>query len=271
MFEFEFMRNALTVSLIIAVLCPCIGMFLVLKRYSMIGDTLSHASLAGIALSLSVGGVPLAGAFAFTAVCGALIEYLRTRIKNADLALSVVLALCVGTAVTIISRGGLPVSVESIMFGSVLTVTRTDTYLALGLCAASVLTLILLYDKLLFVAYDEESAQIAGVHVKVFNYVFMVLTAAAISVAIRIVGVLVLSSMLTLPVAAALQLERGFKFTLVFSVLFSIVDIVTGLVLSYNLNAAPGGLTALVSVAVLLIVILVKGLTRAIRRSGQNS
>ena len=252
--------------MIIAVLCPCIGVFLVLRRYSMIGDTLSHASLAGIALSLSVGGIPLLGAFTFTALCGALIEYLRTHIKNADLVLSVVLALCVGTAVTLISRGGLPVSVESLMFGSVLTVTRADMLLALGLCAASVLTLVLLYDKLLFVAYDEEAAQIAGVHVKVFNYVFMILTAAAISVAIRIVGVLVLSSMLTLPVATALQLKRGFKVTLICSVVFSVIDLLAGLILSYNLNVAPGGLTALVSVAVLLLVILTRGVGTAIKR-----
>jgi zinc transport system permease protein len=260
------MRNALAVSLIIAVLCPCIGVFLVLRRYSMIGDTLSHASLAGIALSLSVGGTPLAGAFVFTALCGALIEYLRSHIKNADLALSVVLALCVGAAVTIISRGGLNVSVEGLMFGSMLTVTRGDTLLALALCAASVLTLILLYDKMLFVAYDEEAAQIAGVRVKAFNYVFMVLTAAAISVAIRVVGVLVLSSMLALPVAAALQLGRGFKVTLVFSVIFSVIDILAGLILSYNLNVAPGGLTALVSVAVLLLVILAKNANKAMKR-----
>ena len=262
MFEFEFMRNAFAVSLIISVLCPCIGMFLVLRNYSMIGDTLSHASLAGIALSATLGGAPLLGAFAFTAACGALIEYLRTHIKNGDLALSVVLALCVGSAVTIISRGNLGISVEGLMFGSVLTVTRADTFLALGLCAASVITLILLYDKLLFVTYDEEAARIAGVRVRVFNYVFMILTAAAISVAIRIVGVLVLSSMLTLPVATALQLKKGFFATLVFSVIFSVIDILAGLILSYNLNVAPGGLTALVSVAVLILVILIKSISR---------
>jgi zinc transport system permease protein len=263
------MQNALAVSLIIAVLCPCIGVFLVLRRYAMIGDTLSHASLAGIAISLSVGGTPLVGAFLFTAACGALIEYLRAHIKNADLVLSVVLALCVGAAVTIMSTGRLGVSVEGFMFGSILTVTRGDTLLALGLCVASVVTLIALYDRLLFIAYDEEAAQIAGVRVRLFNYVFSILTAAAVSVAIRIVGVLVLSSMIALPVAAALQLGRGFKATLAFSVIFSVIDIMAGLFLSYYLNVAPGGFTALVSVAVLFIVIIGKNIVKAVKRGKQ--
>jgi zinc transport system permease protein len=259
MLKYDFMQNAFLVSAFIAVLCPCIGVFLVLRRYSMIGDTLSHASLAGIAIALTAGGSPILGAFLFTTACGALIEFLRGYFrKNADLILSVVLALCVGVAVTIISSGRLHVSADAFMFGSILTVTRSDMYMALGLSAVSVVTLITLYHQLVYIAYDEEAAKVAKVRVKLINYVFSVLVAAAVSVSIRIVGVLVLSSMLSLPVAAALQLGRGFRTTLLCSVLFSVVDIMLGLILSYYMNVAPGGLTALISVAVLLIVIILK-------------
>ncbi len=263
MLTYGFMQNAFVVSIFIAILCPSIGIFLVLRRYSMIGDTLSHASLAGITIGLLFDQNPVVGAFVFTSLAGALIEFLRSFFKkNTDLILSIVLALCVGTAITIISSGRLHTSADSFLFGSVLTVTRFDTVMVMILSVISVLTLLLLYHQLVYIAYDEEAAKIAGVRVRLLNYIFSILVASAISVTIRIVGVLVISSMIALPVAAALQLGKGFKVTLVFSVIFSVVDIMLGLILSYYLGVAPGGFTALVSVAVLVLVIVAKGLIK---------
>lgn len=262
------MQNAFLVSLLIAILCPSIGIFLVLRRYSMIGDTLSHASLAGITIGLLFDQNPVLGAFVFTSISGALIEFLRGFFKkNTDLILSVVLALCVGIAITIISSGKLHTSADSFLFGSVLTVTASDTIMVLILSLVSVLTLILLYHQLIYISYDEEAAKIAGVKVKLLNYVFSILVASAISVTIRIVGVLVISSMIALPVASALQLGKGFKWTLIFSVIFSLIDIMLGLVLSYYLNVAPGGFTALVSVALLIAVMLYKKIASQPKRS----
>lgn len=257
--NYEFMRNALFVSVFISILCPCIGIFLVLRRYSMIGDTLSHASLAGITLGLMCNQSPILGAFIFTAICGAMIEFLRSYFKKyTDLILTIVLSLSVGTAITIISSGKLHANADSFMFGSILTVTRFDMLMVLVLSAVSVMTLIFLYHQLVYIAYDEEAAKIAGVKVKLINYVFSILVASAISVSIRIVGVLVLSSMIALPVATALQLGKGFKLTLIFSIIFSVIDIMLGLFISYYLNVAPGGFTALISVAVLVAVMVTK-------------
>jgi zinc transport system permease protein len=253
------MQNALFVSAFISVLCPCIGIFLVLRRYSMIGDTLSHASLAGVAIGLLCGQNPVLGAFLFTSLCGALIEFLRSYFRRyTDLILSIVLALSVGTAITIMSSGRLHANADTFLFGSVLTVTRLDMIMIAALSLISVLTLALLYHQLLYIAYDEEAAKVAGVRVRLINYIFSILVASAISVSIRIVGVLVLSSMIALPVAAALQLGRSFQATLLLSVAFSALDIMLGLFLSYYLNVAPGGFTALVSVAVLLLVLAAK-------------
>lgn len=267
MLQYEFMQNALAVSVLISILCPCIGIFLVLRRYSMIGDTLSHASLAGIAIGLLGGANPILGAFVFTSLCGALIEALRRYFqKFTDLILTIVLSLSVGTAITIMSSGRLHVNINSFMFGSVLTVSRQDLYTVLALSLLSVLMVLLLYNQLVFIAFDEEAARIAGVKVQLINYVFSILVAAAIAVSVRIVGVLVLSSMLALPVATALQLGKGFRATLISSVAFSLVDIVSGLFLSYYLNCAPGGISALVSVFVLLAVIVVKRLPASLRR-----
>lgn len=272
MLNYGFMQNAFLVSIFIAILCPSIGIFLVLRRYSMIGDTLSHASLAGITIGLLVGQNPVIGAFVFTSLAGALIEFLRGYFKkNTDLILSIVLALCVGTAITIISSGNLHTNADSFLFGSILTVTGYDTIMVMILSLVSVLTLILLYHQLVYIAYDEEAAAIAGVKVRLLNYIFSILVASAISVTIRIVGVLVISSMIALPVAAALQLGKGFKATLVFSVVFSIIDIMLGLILSYYLGVAPGGFTALVSVVVLVVVIAAKRimqLTRTAQKQG---
>jgi len=265
-FNYTFMQNAIFVSVFISILCPCIGIFLVLRRYSMIGDTLSHASLAGVTLGLMSNQNPILGAFIFTSVCGALIEFLRNYFKKyTDLILTIVLALSVGTAITIISSGKLNASADSFMFGSILTVTRFDMIMVLALSAVSVLTLILLYHQMIYIAYDEEAAKVAGVKVRLINYVFSILVASAISVSIRIVGVLVLSSMIALPVATALLLGKGFKLTLIFSIVFSIIDIMLGLFISFYINVAPGGFTALVSVAVLVLVLLVKKIQAAIR------
>ncbi len=259
MFNYSFMQNAIFVSVFISILCPCIGIFLVLRRYSMIGDTLSHASLAGITIGLLSKQNPILGAFIFTSICGALIEFLRSYFKKyTDLILTIVLSLSVGTAITIISSGKLHANADSFMFGSILTVTRFDMIMVLILSAISVLTLILLYHQLVYIAYDEDAAKVAGVKVRLINYIFSILVASAISISIRIVGVLVLSSMIALPVATALQLEKGFKLTLIFSIVFSVIDIMSGLFISYYLNVAPGGFTALISVAILVLVLVIK-------------
>lgn len=266
MFNYTFMQNAIFVSVFISILCPCIGIFLVLRRYSMMGDTLAHASLAGVTMALLTNQNPILGAFAFTSICGVLIEFLRNYFKKyTDLILTIILSLSVGIAITIISSGKLNANADSFMFGSILTVTQTDMIMVLILSMLSVITLILLYHQLIYIAYDEEAAKVAGVRVKLINYIFSLLVAAAISVSIRIVGVLVLSSMIALPVATALQLEKGFKETLIYSIIFSFIDIMLGLFLSYYLNVAPGGFTAIVSVVVLVLVLIFKKLKSSIK------
>ncbi|MEA4893934.1 MAG: metal ABC transporter permease [Oscillospiraceae bacterium] len=271
MLSYDFMQNAFFVSLFISVLCPSIGVFLVLRRYSMIGDTLAHSSLAGITIGLVCNQSPVLGAFVFTSLCGALIEFLRRYFKKyTDLILTVVLALSVGTAITIISSGKLRANADSFMFGSILTVTKTDMIMVAVLSVISVLTLVFLYHQMVYIAYDEEAAKVAGVRTGLINYVFFVLVASAISVSIRIVGVLVLSSMIALPVATALQLEKGFKTTLIFSIVFSVIDIISGLIISYYLNVAPGGFTALVSVFVLILVMAGKKLYHGSKSMSKN-
>jgi zinc transport system permease protein len=259
MFQYVFMQNALMASVLISILFPIVGVFLVLKRYSMMGDTLSHASFAGVAIGLILGYNPILCAFIFTALCGLSIEFLRDYYKKyAELILVILLTFSVGIGITLVSTGKAGANVNSYLFGSILTVTKSDLLIMLVLSVVSIVTLYSLYNELLYITFDEESAKISGVKVKVINYVFALLVGATISVSLRILGILVMSSMIALPVATALQMNKGFKHTLIYSILFGFIDIIFGLFISYYINCAPGGTIALTSVAVLIIIIASK-------------
>jgi len=256
MFQYNFMQNAFMIAILISILCPLIGMFLVLKRYSMMGDTLSHASFAGVAAGLMFHMHPILSAFCLTSIFGVLIEILRRHFKNyAELILVVILSLSVGIAITLISSGLVHANIDSFLFGSILTVTREDFYIVFLLSIISLFIVSRLYHSLMFMIFDEEGAKISGINIKFINYTFAVLVAATISVSIRIVGILVISSLIALPIATALQLRKGFKTTLLFGVLFSFIDIISGITISYWINAAPGGVIAIMSVLVLAFVL----------------
>lgn len=260
LFQYNFMKNAVLAALFISILCPAVGTFLVLKRYSMIGDTLAHASFAGVAIGLVFGFNPILCAFIFTSICGLAIEYLRNYYKKyAELILVIVLSLCVGIAITLISTGRINANVNSFLFGSILTVTKEDLITVIVLSVISALTLTILYHKLVYITFDEEGAKVSGIHVKLINYLFALLVGATISVSIRIMGILVISSMIAVPVATAIQLKKGFLATLLLSIFFGFIDIMSGLVISYYIDCAPGGTIALTSIVVLLIIIIFRG------------
>lgn len=257
MFEFVFMQNAFIAGFIVSVLCPFIGLFIVLRRYSMIGDTLSHSSFAGVAIGLVIGTNPLLTAFLFTSICALVIEALRTYYKKyAELVMSIVLTLSLGIAIILISSGKASAKVDSFLFGSILTVTKSDILLIAIIGGICLITLLFLYNKLIYVTFDEVGAKTSGINVKAVNYIFTLLVGATISLSIRVMGILVVSSILVVPVATAMQLKKGFTKTLIFSILFGFLDVMIGLVLSYYINSAPGGTIALTSVIFLLLTLI---------------
>ena len=259
MLQYGFMQNAIIAGIFISILCPAVGIFLVLKRYSMIGDTLSHSSFAGVAIGLVFGFNPILTAFIFTSIAGLVIEFLRDYYKKyAELILVIVLTFSVGIAIVLISTGKANADVNSFLFGSILTVSQNDIYTVVILSIISVITLTFLHNELLYITFDENGAKVCKIKVKLINYIFALLVGATISVSIRILGILVISSMIAMPVAAALQLHKGFKITFLFSILFGFVDIMAGLFLSYYINSAPGGTIAITSVVLLLVVIIGK-------------
>jgi zinc transport system permease protein len=257
LFQLTFMRNAVIAAILISVLCPTIGIFLVLKRYSMVGDTLAHSSFAGVAIGLVLGYNPIIIAFIFTSICAISIEFLKSYFKQySDLILPIILTFSVGIAITLTSSGNAAGNIESFLFGSMLTVGTSDLYTIIALSILCIVLLIVLYDKLVYITFDEDGAKISQINVKLLNYIFAILAGAAISVSIRIIGILVVSSMVAVPVATAMQLKKGFKTTLIFSIIFGFIDVIIGLISSYFINCAPGGTIALTSVAVLILVLL---------------
>lgn len=259
MFELDFMRNAFIAGGIISVLCPFIGLFLILRRYSMIGDTLSHSSFAGVAIGLVIGVNPMITAFLFTTFCALIIEFLRGYYKRyAELVMSIVLTLSLGIAIVLISSGKAAANVNSFLFGSILTVTKQDITLILTTGIICFLILIFIYNKLVYITFDEEGAKTTGIRVRLINYIFTILIGATISMSIRIMGILVISSIIVVPVATAIQLNKNFNKTLIFSIIFGFIDIMLGLTLSYYINSAPGGTIAIVSVFTLIITLIFK-------------
>ena len=246
-------------GVVVSVLCPIIGLFIVLRRNSMIGDTLSHSSFAGVAIGLVFGVNPIISAFLFTTICAVIIEFLRGYYKKyAELVMSIVLTLSLGIAIILISTGKANANVNSYLFGSILTVSKSDLLIIATAGIICLLILRVIYNKLIYITFDEEGAKTAGINVKFINYLFTILVGATISLSIRIMGILVISSIIVVPVATSMQLKKNFNKTLTLSVLFGLVDILLGLVFSYYFNSAPGGTIALTSVIVLVITLILK-------------
>lgn len=257
MFKYEFMRNAFMAGMLISVLCPVIGSFLVLKRFSLMGDTLSHSAFAGVASALFLGYNPGIFSLIYTIASAVAIEFLRKRFRSyQEVIMSVILTFNTGLAIVLASSRKIGTSINQFLFGSVLTVTRKDIILVAGVTAAVLLFVAVFYKKMLYSTFDEEGASIHGIKTERINYIFAVLTGATIGVSLRITGLLVISAVLVLPVAAALNLRRGFRDTLIISIVCGIITVVSGLLISYNFDLAPGGTIALVSVAVLLVSLI---------------
>ena len=257
-FSFSFMRYAFFASICIGILCPTIGIFIVLRRFSLLGDTLAHASLAGAATGILCSGNPIPYAIGYSVAAGAGIDLLQSRFpRRSDLTLAIVLALSAGIAVTLMSSGLLHANAESVLFGSILTVDRSDAIAILVLPAAAVLLTFLLRYDMIYVAFDEVAAKFAGVRIRAVSFLFSVIAAASVAASIKILGALVISSMVAIPVASALQFRKGIRATAVISIAVSVVSAIGGLFASYALNVAPGGATALISVFILLSVILI--------------
>jgi len=253
----SFMQRALLAGLMVAVVCPAIGLFLVLRRLAQYGDTLAHVSLVGVAAGVLSRTFPVYTGLAFSVLASLAMDWLRRRYSQySELSLAIMAPASLALAVVLLSTtGGGGSEVMGYLFGSIVTVT-VSSLVMIGLLGLLVMAaLLLLYKELLSVTFDEEHARISGLPVQLVGTVFMVLTAMTVAMAMSVVGVLLVSALIVVPVATALQLARSFRGALAWSVAVGVVSVLTGLTLSYTLNLMPGGTVALTAVAVLLLVL----------------
>ncbi|MCG4565803.1 metal ABC transporter permease [Anaerosalibacter bizertensis] len=251
------MQRSLIMGIIIAIIAPTIGLFLVLRRLSVIGDAISHVALAGAAFGLLLGIYPVYTAIGFSIIAVLGVEKLRKEYSEyAELSLSIVLSAGIGLASILISLGNTS-GIFSYLFGSLALVTKKDIWVVSILGSFIIISVLFLYKGLFYLTFDEESARMAGVPVRKINTFFSILVALTIGISMRTVGVLLISSLMILPVATSLLISKSFKQALLYSNLFGIISVVLGLISSFYFDLAPGGTIVLTALLILIIVMVI--------------
>ncbi|MBC1271971.1 metal ABC transporter permease [Listeria booriae] len=268
LFEYDFIRNTFIVGIVIGIVAPLLGSFIVVRRLSLMADALSHVSLAGIAVSLYLSKMyiplvalnPLYLGFGFAVGGSLLMEKLRNVYKQfQELAIPIIMSAGMGFSVIFISlANGFNTDLFSYLFGSVSAVSRSDMWTILATAFVVLLTVFFLYKELFLLSFDEEYAKASGIPAKVVDVIFMLLVALVIASSMRIVGILLVSSLMTLPVAAAIRIAKGFKQTIGYSILFGEIAVLGGLISAFYLDLAPGGSIVIISVIILVTTITVQ-------------
>ncbi|MBC1473567.1 metal ABC transporter permease [Listeria grandensis] len=268
LFEYDFIRNTFIVGIVIGIVAPLLGSFIVVRRLSLMADALSHVSLAGIAVSLYLSKMylplvalnPLYLGFGFAVGGSLLMEKLRNVYKQfQELAIPIIMSAGMGFSVIFISlANGFNTDLFSYLFGSVSAVSRSDMWTILATACIVLFTVFFLYKELFLLSFDEEYAKASGIPAKVVDVIFMLLVALVIASSMRIVGILLVSSLMTLPVAAAIRIAKGFKQTIGYSILFGEISVIGGLISAFYLDLAPGGSIVIISVIILVTTISVQ-------------
>lgn len=260
LFQYSFMVRGLEAGIIIAIIAPLIGIFLVLRRYSLIADTLSHVSLAGVAIGLLLKLNPLLTALMATIVSSVAIERLRISKKVfGESALSLFLSGSLALAIVLISlTGGFNTDIFSYLFGSITTVKQEDVFVIGILGVFVIATIIAFYKELVFITIDEEAAKVSGIPTKMINILLIMLAALTVSLSLPIVGALLISALIVIPVVTALQLRTSFKKTIFIAEGISLFSVISGIILSFYLNLATGGTIVLITIILFLLTLFFK-------------
>jgi len=264
-FDLAFMQRALVACVAVGAFAPTIGVFLVQKRLSLIGDGIGHVAFAGVGAGLLAGWAPLWTALVF-AVGGSLgIEWFRARRRTSgDVALAILFYSGIALGVVLISLGGgLSADVLTYLFGQPLTVRPEEVWAIVGLGLGIVVAVLALRRAMFSVVTDEEWSRVAGLPVGALNALLAVLTAVAVVAAMQIVGILLVAAMMVLPVASAQTLARSFRASLAIAVAIGVGASIAGLVVSRAVGTAPGGTIVLVAAGVFVIVAVASRTVRA--------
>jgi zinc transport system permease protein len=257
-FEREYMQLALAAGLVVGACAPLIGVFLVERRMSLLGDGIGHLAFAGIAAGLLLEIWPVWTALLVAAGGALAIEWLRNRgTATGDLALALFFYGGIALGVVLISRADAgSVNVLPYLFGSILTVEAADVWVVVAIGASIVASVALMGRVLLASVLDAESARVAGLPVDAASSLLAVLTAVTVVAAMRVVGVLLIAALMVLPVASSRLLARSFRSTVAISVAVGLVSVVVGLVAARLWALAPGGSIVLVAAGCFVVTAL---------------
>jgi zinc transport system permease protein len=268
MLELDFMRHAFGAGIVVGLLAPAVGFFLVQRRLSLIGDGIGHVAFAGVALGYLL-DLPLVLTALAVSVVGALaIEGLRARRRTAgDQALALVFYTGIAGGVVLVSAAGaLNVNLFQFLFGSILTVTRSDLFVIAGLGLGALTLIALLYRPLVAVVVDEEGARVSGLPVAPLNAITAGLAAVTIALSMRVVGILLIAALMVLPAIAASRVAWSMRSTLVLAMGIGLASVLAGITTAYYANLPPGGTTVLVAAAAVLVAELLSAPAHALDR-----
>ncbi len=258
-FAYEFMQRAFIVGIALAIIIPLIGLIMVLKRSSMIGDTLAHTSLAGVAAGLLIGFNPIVGAIIACVIAVFAIEGIQKKLpKNKDLGMAVVLTIGISAAGLLSTYIPSGVNFNSYLFGSIALVSQNDLLLIVSIAAIILLVFLVIVKDLYLLTLDEKMAKLSGVKVSLINFIFTLLTAITVGIAAKTVGALIVSSLMILPAACAMQFEKGFYKTLLLSIGFGVLYTVAGLVVAFYANQRAGATIVLIGAIIFVTVVFIK-------------
>ena len=247
--QYEFMQRALISGIAISISCSLIGLFLILKRFSLFGDAMSHVAFGGIALGLFLKSNPIWVSL-IVSIIGALaiIKLNSSKRIYSDSSISVLLSLGLAMGLVLISlSGGFSIDITSYLFGSILLVNIEETLSTILLSVIVITFVIFYYKKLIYLVFNEEQALVNGINTVVLNILFITLATIAIVMSIRLIGVLMVSSLLIIPNVSSLLLGYGFKKTILFSICFSLISVILGIILAYEWNITPSGMIVITS------------------------
>ncbi len=254
-FDYDFMIRALIGGALVGALAPALGLFLVLRRLSLIADSLSHVALMGVAVGLLTKTFPPAVALGSTTIAAAAIERLRARrMMPGDAALAVVLYTALAVAVVVISIArGFSVDLLGYLFGSILTIDMTDLWLVAGLAVIVLVFVAGFYQELVQSSFDPDLARTSGVRVDSVNLALAILTGATITLSMRLVGVLLVGALIVIPVMVSLRLVTGVRAAMVVAIVLGVAGSLVGLTIAFYADVAAGGSVVLTLVGFLIL------------------
>jgi len=258
-FNYSFMVRAMIAGLSVAVIAPMIGIFLILKRYSLLAETLAHLSLIGVAGSLLLGVSPLLGAIITSVLAGVGIEELRKNKKIfSESILAIFLSGSLALTLILFSLGsGLGFNVFNYLFGSIVTVSQTELLAIVVLAILGVSIIFLFRKKLFLISYDEEFARANGLETGIYNILLISLASITVALSIKIVGGLLIGALMIIPVVTAIQYEYGFKKTMILSVMFSVISVFWGIYGSFYLNLPASASIVVVLLSLFLLSLVI--------------